>query len=125
MAQYLERQKIYDDNKNKFSGRNSFSKTDIDATFMHMKEDHMRNGQLKPGYNIQIGVAAEYITGVGVFADRNDLGTLIPMLESMKELSGHKYKNVTADSGYESEENYVYLAKEKQTAFIKPQTYEK
>jgi transposase len=125
MAQYLERQKIYDDNKNKFSGRNSFSKTDIDATFMHMKEDHMRNGQLKPGYNIQIGVEAEYITGVGVFSDRNDLGTLIPMLKSMKELSGHKYKNVTADSGYESEENYVYLAKEKQIAFIKPQTYEK
>ena len=29
--------------------RNSYSKTDHDATFMHMKEDYMRNGQLKPG----------------------------------------------------------------------------
>ena len=35
-------------------GRNSCSKTDPDATFMRMKEDHMRNGQLKPGYNVQI-----------------------------------------------------------------------
>jgi len=45
---------------------------------MHMKEDHMRNGQLKPGYNLQIGIEGEYITGMGVFSDRNDLGTLIP-----------------------------------------------
>ena len=47
-----------------FQGRNSFSKTDPDATFMHMKEDHMRNAQLKPGYNIQLGVEGEYVTGV-------------------------------------------------------------
>ena len=32
--------------------RNSYSKTDHDATFMRMKEDHMRNGQLKPAYNM-------------------------------------------------------------------------
>ena len=32
--------------------RNSYSKTDKDATFMRMKEDHMRNGQLKPAYNV-------------------------------------------------------------------------
>jgi hypothetical protein len=46
------------------NNRNSYSKTDPDATFMHMKEDHMRNGQLKPGYNAQIAVNSEYITGV-------------------------------------------------------------
>ena len=48
--------------------RNSYSKTDPDATFMRMKEDHMRNGQLKPGYNVQIGVNSEYITGIEVFS---------------------------------------------------------
>jgi hypothetical protein len=47
--------------------RNSYSKTDPDATFMHMKEDHMRNSQLKPGYNVQIAVESEYVTGVGIF----------------------------------------------------------
>ena len=123
--EYLTRQIKYDEQKAKFKGRNSFSKTDPDATFMHMKEDHMRNGQLKPGYNIQIGVEAEYITGVGVFSDRNDLGTLKPMLENMKKMSGYKYKNVIADSGYESEEAYLYLEKEGQTPYIKPQTYER
>lgn len=123
--EYYERQLKYDASKALFDNRNSYSKTDTDATFMHMKEDHMRNGQLKPGYNIQIGVEAEYITGVGIFADRNDLGTLKPMLESMKLNSGHKYKNVIADSGYESEEGYIYLEENGQEPYIKPQTYEK
>lgn len=125
IKEYLDRQLSYDKSKSLFEGRKSYSKTDNDATFMHMKEDHMRNGQLKPGYNLQIGVEAEYITGIGVFSERNDLGTLIPMLESMKELSGHKYRNVIADSGYESEEGYLYLEEEGQTPYIKPQTYEK
>ena len=54
-------------------GRNSYSKTDEDATFMRLKEDHMRNGQLKPAYNVQIGVNSEYITGIELFFDRNDV----------------------------------------------------
>ena len=41
--------------------RNSYSRTDPDATFMRMKDDHMRNGQLKPAYNVQIAVNSEYI----------------------------------------------------------------
>ena len=60
----LEKRKKYSRYQETFKGRNSFSKTDPDATFMHMKEDHMRNAQLKPGYNIQFGVEGEYITGV-------------------------------------------------------------
>ena len=64
-----------------FQGRNSFSKTDPDATFMHMKEDHMRNAQLKPGYNIQFGVEGEYITGVSVTSERSDQLTLIPFMD--------------------------------------------
>ena len=44
--------------------RKSYSKTDLEATFMRMKDDHMRNGQLKPGYNLQIGVESEYIVGL-------------------------------------------------------------
>jgi len=85
----------------------------------------MRNAQLKPGYNAQIAVNSEYIVGVGIFSDRNDLGALKPMLENMKECLGKKFKNIVADSGYESEENYVYLLSNEMIAFIKPQTYEK
>ena len=60
--------------------RNSYSKTDTDATFMHMKDDHMRNGQLKPGYNVQFAVNSGFITDIGVFSNRTDFGTPIPFL---------------------------------------------
>lgn len=112
LREYNERQEKYNESNQLFQGRNSYSKTDTDVTFMHMKDDHMRNSQLKPGYNVQIGVESEYVTGVGRFQDRNDIATLIPMLEKMKENLGRKYTNVIADLGYESEENYLYLEKE-------------
>lgn len=58
---FLERQTVYDWHTASFQGRNNYCKTDPDATFMHMKDDHMRNAQLKPGYNVQIGVDSENI----------------------------------------------------------------
>lgn len=92
---------------------------------MHMKDDHMRNAQLKPGYNIQIGVDSEYIVSADVFQDRNDVWTLVPFLKMMDEKLGFRYPSVTADSGYESEEGYTYLRSSGQKPYIKPQTYEK
>lgn len=80
-----EKLKKYTEYNSLFKGRNSFSKTDTDATFMHMNEDHMRNGQLKPGYNVQIGVDSEYIVNVGLFSERSDQLTLIPFLEATEE----------------------------------------
>ena len=107
-----------------FHGRNSFSKTDPDATFMHMKEDHMRNAQLKPGYNIQFGIEGEYITGVTVSSERSDQLTLIPFMEKLKD-NGIEYADVTADAGYESEENYSYFEGIPTECYIKPQNYER
>jgi transposase len=121
---FYNRQEKYDAHNQLFEGRNSYSKTDPDATFMHMKDDHMRNAQLKPAYNVQIGVESEYITGVGIFQDRNDIATLIPFINDMESKLKARYENIIADSGYESEENYLYLEKKDQTYFIKPQTYE-
>lgn len=89
-----------------------------------MKDDHMRNAQLKPAYNVQIGVEGEYVVGVGIFQDRNDLATLIPFLKNLESKIKARYENIIADSGYESEENYLYLEEKKQTYYIKPQTYE-
>lgn len=124
LEEYRDRKISYDKSKDLMKDRNSCSKTDPDATFMHMKDDHMRNAQLKPGYNVQIAVESEYVTGVGIFQDRSDVTTLIPMLEKMLEKLGRKYTNVIADSGYESEENYLYLEKGQINPFIKPQSYE-
>ncbi|KLU67557.1 transposase DDE domain protein [Desulfosporosinus acididurans] len=124
LKEFLEKQTKYDRYNELFDGRNSFSKTDTDATFMHMKEDHMRNSQLKPGYNVQIGVEAEYIVGLAISSERSDQLTLISFLDKLIENLPQKYHKVIADAGYESEENYVYLEKQGLKPFIKPQTYE-
>lgn len=124
IEEFITKLKKYYDYNNTFKGRNSFSKTDRDATFMHMKEDHMRNSQLKPGCNVQIGIEGEYIVGVDISNERSDQLTLISFLDKLSNSLPQKFQNVVADAGYESEENYTYLEKNKQNTFIKPQAYE-
>jgi transposase len=125
LQELLKRKAEYAALQATFGGRNSFSKTDPDATFMRMKDDHMHNAQLKPGYNLQIGVEGEYITGVHVCAERNDQLALIPLLETMEQNTGKVYEDVTADAGYESEENYTYFEGKSTECYIKPQNYER
>lgn len=121
LKEYFERSEQYEEALRTLgNGRNSYSKTDPDATFMHMKEDHMRNGQLKPGYNVQLAANSEYILGIYISEDRTDQKTLIPFLEQLKKSYGRTFERVVADAGYESEENYAYLEKEAIRSFIKP-----
>lgn len=80
---YLARQRRHDAANRNFGNRNSFSKIDTDATFMRLKDDHMRNGQLKPAYNITIGVDAKYIVGALVSQERSDSCTFIPLMEKL------------------------------------------
>jgi len=125
LAEYCEKKSKYDSYNQTFKGRNSFSKTDKDATFMRLKDDHMMNGQLKPGYNWQIGVEGEYIVGVDVSPERSDMATLLPLLDRMEQGIGERHQNVITDAGYESEENYKGLQERGQNAYIKPANYEK
>ena len=99
--------------------RNSYSKTDTDATFMHMKEDHMRNGQLKPGYNIQVGSCNGFVVNWSTHQNRNDNGTLISHYERYKRLFGKLPDTTTADSGYGNQENYEYLKRNHIKNYIK------
>ena len=105
--------------------RNSYSKTDLEATFMRMKEDHMLNGQLKPAYNVQIAVENYFIVHGYVSNDRTDYNTLIPVLEKHKKAFGEVLEEVTADSGYCSEKNLLYLEENKIDSYIKLQDHEK
>ena len=122
---YIGRKAKYEGYNATFKGRNSFSKTDRDATFMRMKEDHMRNGQLKPGYNLQLGVEGEYIVGVDISSERSDENTLLPLLDRMEAGCGKRHACVVTDAGYESEENYLGVQARGQIAYIKPQNYER
>ena len=91
---------------------------------MRMKEDAMKNGQLKPAYNLQHGVDSEYITWLMSGPQPTDTTTLIPFLKIMEERLNFKYLKIVADAGYESEENYSFIEENKQIAFIKPANYE-
>lgn len=124
LEEYLSKLKEYTKKIYNCGDRNSYSKTDIDATFMRMKEDAMKNGQLKPGYNLQHGVDSEYITWLTIGPQPTDTTTLIPFLKGMEEYLAFKYKNIVADAGYESEENYIFIEENDQIAFIKPANYE-
>jgi hypothetical protein len=81
LARYEEQEKI-------LAGRNSYSKTDHDATFMRMKEDHMGNGQLKPGYNVQVSAENGFVTHFSVHPNPTDTLTLVPHLEGRKKSLG-------------------------------------
>ena len=105
--------------------RNSYSRTDLEATFMRMKEDHMLNGQLKPAYNVQVAVENYFIIHSYVSNDRTDYNTLIPVLEKHKAAFGAFPEETTADSGYCSEKNLLYLKENGITSYIKLQDHEK
>ena len=120
-----ENLKKYEQQEKTLGNRNSYSKTDHDATFMRMKEDHMLNGQLKPGYNWQISTENQYILGYSIHQTTNDTTTLQSHMESLKESLGKMPETLVADAGYGSEENYEYLEKNNVEAYVKYQYFHK
>jgi transposase len=109
--------------------RNSYSKTDTEATFMRMKEDHMQNGQLKPAYNTQISTENQIIVHYTTHQNPTDTKTLKPHLADFEQTYGEEIFNeletITADAGYGSEENYDALEDKGITAYIKYNTFDK
>jgi len=111
--------KKYAQQEQTLAGRNSYSKTDPDATFMRMKEDHMENGQLKPGYNVQVSSSNQYVVDYTVHPNPTDTTTLIPHLEQIKSDYGTLPEELTADAGYGSEQNYKHLEQCGIAAYVK------
>ena len=116
---YIPRMEKYEGYEAIFEGRNNFCKTDSDATYMRMKEDHMRNGQLKPGYNVQIGTQKQFVLGFSLHRRAGDTSCLKEHLEKVRLWLGEHPKNLVADAGYGSEENYSYLDQNQITAYVK------
>ena len=115
----VPRMKRYKEQLETMGCRNSYSKTDPDATFMRMKEDAMLNGQLKPGYNVQISTENQFITNFGIYQRPTDTLTMISYLESFKTRYGMQSEEIVADSGYGSEENYEYMFRNGMTPYVK------
>lgn len=124
LEEWFDKLNTYEKHLNIMGERKSYSKTDNDATFMRLKDDHMKNGQLKPAYNIQCATNGNYIIDVEGFCNPADVRTLIPFTDNLLAKYRSKIKRIVADSGYESEENYLYLKEDQLDSFIKPLNYE-
>ena len=109
----------YDGHLEKLGERNSYSKTDPDATFMRLKEDAMNNGQTKPAYNLQIGTENQFITDFMLFPNPTDTLTMIPFFSSYSSRYDRLPMEGCADAGYGSEENYSFMEANDIEAFVK------
>ena len=114
-----EQIKRYEEQGQAMGERNSMSKTDADATFMRMKEDHMGNGQLKPAYNVQISTEDGIVTNYSMHQTTADTTTYQEHMQGFKELHGHYPKESICDAGYGSEENYLFAKENQITPYIK------
>lgn len=113
LSEYVEKLDICGD------GRNSYSKTDTSATFMRMKKDYMCNDQLLPAYNVQFGVAEEYIAVADVNHYRSDMDCFIPLIEQFHKIYGFYPKYPVADAGYGSYNNYIYCEQKGMEKYMK------
>ena len=119
LEEHLDKLQEYDDHLTAMGERNSYSKTDPDATFMRMKEDAMNNGQTKPGYNLQIATENQFITNFALYPNPTDTLTFIPFEKMFFSRYGRFAKTAVADSGYGSEENYRFMSRNGTEAFVK------
>jgi transposase len=110
----------YEEQEQILGSRNSYSKTDPDATFMKMKD-----GQIRAAYNVQIGTENGFVTGVSVSQTSNDGAVLIDHLETRDQVGVPQPKRVIADSAYGNEQNYSYLEGRGIEGYVKYPSWEK
>lgn len=120
LVEYTERLKRYG-NHIKICGehRNSYSKTDNDATFMRVKKDYMRNDQLLPAYNLQMVVCDEYIALFKAFQYASDMDCFQPLMQSFYDRYGFFPEYPVADAGYGSYNNYIYCEEHEMKKYMK------
>lgn len=117
--EHLTRLEKYETQLEILGDRNSYSKTDQDAVFMRLKDDHMQNGQLKPAYNTQISTEGQFITHYSIHQTAGDTTTLATHLNGFEQQYGKQSKEVIADAGYGSEENYEMMEQKQLDAYVK------
>lgn len=119
LLDFVQRKQKYQQDFEILGTRNSYSKTDPDATFMRMKDDYMKNGQLKAGYNVQIATEGQYTLAYSLFSNPTDTKTLIPFLDEIEQHYFELPEHIVADAGYGSEQNFSdILSNRKREALI-------
>jgi transposase len=121
---HLPRLQKYEDQEQVLDGRNSYSKTDPDASSLRMKEDRAARKPLaRPAYNVQMGTEGQFVVGYSIHQPAGDTSCFIPHMQQQEFPHGRKFKNGSGDAGYGSEENYAFLEKEGMGNFFKYNTF--
>lgn len=121
--EHLPKLKHYEEQEATLKGRSSYSKTDPDATFMRMKDDHMKNGQLKPAYNIQIGTSDQFIINYTIDQSTVDAPVFVSHMQDteqvLQSIDQSMPKRVIGDAGYGYEQNYDYVEEKGMENYLK------
>lgn len=111
LRKYEEQEKILD-------GRNSYSKTDTDATFFRDKKD-----LIVPAYNVLAGSENQFILSYTIHQTASETEVLPAHIRHLKEQTGRVPEAITGDSTFGSQENYEYIEKEHIGNYLKYPTY--
>ena len=122
--EYLPKLEKYEKDIEILGDRNSYSKTDNEATFFRMKDDHMQNGQLKPAYNIQVSTESQIITNYTLHQVSADTVTFEKHINDFENQYQKQSNIIVADAGYGSEENYEILKQKNITGYVKYNTFQ-
>ncbi len=121
--EHLPKLRRYEEQQELLNGRSSYSKTDVGATFMRTKDDHLGNGQLKPCYNLQLGTENQFILNYTLHQSSSDMALFTDHMDDtlslLNQFNVRAPKNVVADAGYGSEDNYSYLESAGMEAYVK------
>lgn len=114
----------YEEQERLLAGRNSYSKTDSEASSLRMKEDRAARKPLaRPAYNVQIGTEGQFVVGYSIHQPADDTSCFIPHMQQQQFPQGKQFKNASGDAGYGSEENYAYLEKQGIGNYFKYNTF--
>ena len=127
LAAYLEKLLEYEE-KERICGedRNSYFKSDHDATAMTMKSDYYSGlgSHMRAAYNVQLLVSKGVICAYHVSQSRSDITEFVPVLRAFEEIYGKYPERVCADAGYGSLQNYQFLKENKIENYIKPTNFQ-
>ena len=114
----LEKLEKYEKQEEILAGRNSYSKTDEDATFHRMKDDTLR-----ASYNVMMGTEGQYIVNYSIHQNAGESGLFIPHMNKLYTNFGMLPENIMGDSAFGSLENYEYIEEHDKNNFLKLKNY--
>lgn len=109
----------YEQQEQTLAGRNSYAKTDPDATMFRMKDE-----QLLPAYNLLMGTQNQFIVNYSFHQRRaSEADGFRYHIERFYQMTGRYPTYIIGDSAYGSQENYAFLERHQIGNYLKYNTF--